>query len=916
MEVSLLGPVEVRAAGRPVDLHQPRQRAVVAALAVDLGRPVQIDTLIDRVWGAQPPRQVRQALYTYISQLRRSASPDRLVRRSGGYLLDLDPDQVDVHRFRRLVTAARAESCPPPERVVLLRGAIDLWRGTPLADVSGDWAARVRGGWQQEHLDTVIAWADAELCAGEPHRTLGPLAALVEEHPLDEPLAARLITALHAGGRGAEALHQYARTRSRLAEELGTDPGPELQRLHRALLGDPGPDPVTERVPAQLPHDVQGFVGRRLHLARLDALLDDQSTAMPIAVVSGTAGVGKTALAVHWSHLVRSHFPDGQLYVDLRGFDPACSVMTTTEAVRRFLEALHVPPLKIPAELDGRAALYRSLLADRRMLIVLDNALDPAQVRPLLPGAAGCLVLITSRNRLTSLIAAEAAHPLPLDLMDQTEARDLLHRRLGSGRPADPATVGRIIDRCARLPLALAVVAARAATHPQLPLWTLADELDRATLDPFTGEDAVSDVRTVFSWSYRALRPAAAAVFRLLGLHPGPEVTAGAVASLAGEPVERAGPLLAELAGAHLLTEIHPGRYACHDLLRAYAGELTRALDTDADRRAALHRLLDHYLHSAHAAAHRVDPNRSAIALAPPQPGTRPDHISDHRAALRWFTAEHPVLLAAIAHAARTGFDAHVWQLAWTLSNVCDLRGRWHDTVDTQVMALSAARRLGDPVAEAHALRSLGVAYAELGRYEEADQQLRRALRLFHEAGHVAGEGRTGLNLTFLLERQGRCAEALDRAEQCHRLLRDSGLRGEPIAALNWIGWLHAVLGHYDEAVLWCRRALAALELVDDRQCEAATWDSLGYAYCQLGRFAESVDALRRAIRMFRDIGDRFEEANSLTRLGGTHRAAGDVRAAGEAWREALSVLTELGHRDAADIRAKLAGLDGAATPR
>jgi DNA-binding SARP family transcriptional activator len=482
MNISLLGPVEVRDEGGLVSLPQPRQRAVVAALAVDVGQPVLIDALIDRVWGEQPPRQVRQALYGYVSQLRRTLT---LVRRSGGYVLQLDADRVDVHRFRRLVSQAREPACPASQRVALLRDALRLWRGAPLSDLPGEWAARTRESWHQEHVDAAIAWAHAEMYAGDPDRAVEPLAALVEDHSLNESLTAALMLVLYAAGRTADALARYADIRDHLAEQLGTDPGPELEDVHRAIRqGDVSRQPQPAS-PAQLPVDVHRFTGRREQLAALDAFAapDDQPSAALITAVSGPAGVGKTALALHWAHRVRHRFPDGQLYVDLRGFDPGGSAMSPAEAIRLFLEALHVPAERIPTNVDARAALYRTLMADKRVLVVLDNARDADQVRPLLPGSPGCLVLVTSRNRLTSLIAAEGARSLPLDLLTVDEARDLLVRRLGEARAAaEPDAVDEIVGLCTRLPLALAVVAANA--RPGLALATVADELRGARRMP------------------------------------------------------------------------------------------------------------------------------------------------------------------------------------------------------------------------------------------------------------------------------------------------------------------------------------------------------------------------------------------------------------------------------------------------
>src|SRR6266511_3067878 len=410
MEFRLLGPVEVWTAAGPVDVGPSRQRAVLAALLVDAGRPVTVETVIDRVWGDTPPDRVRHTLYVYVARLRKALGSSRLLNRSGGYVLAVDPGQVDLHVFRSQVARARAASCPEAERATLLRRALDLWRGTPLADVPGEWAAQVREGWRQQHLEAAVSWAQA---------------------------------ALSASGRRAEALDCFARIRKRLADELGVDPGAELQALHQAILrSDAAPASVSAPAPApspaQLPLDVHGFTGRAEALAQLDRTLQgsaEQPTAVVISAIAGTAGVGKTALAVHWAHRITDRFPDGQLYVNLRGFDPGGTVMHPGEAIRGFLDALQVPAQRIPSDLAAQVSLYRSLLAGKRMLVVLDNARDADQVRPLLPGAPGCLVLVTSRNQLTSLVAAEGAQPLTLDLLTEAEARQLLTRRLGCGQP-------------------------------------------------------------------------------------------------------------------------------------------------------------------------------------------------------------------------------------------------------------------------------------------------------------------------------------------------------------------------------------------------------------------------------------------------------------------------------------------------
>jgi hypothetical protein len=488
------------------------------------------------------------------------------------------------------------------------------------------------------------------------------------------------------------------------------------------------------------------FAGRVEQLRILDSLLGTRPAALVIAAVTGTAGIGKTTLAVHWAHRVSHRFPDGQLYVDLGGFRPAGTVVSPAEAVRGFLDAFAVPPDRIPASPTAQIALYRSLLADRRVLVVLDNARDAEQVRPLLPGAPGCLVVVTSRTQLASLVAAEAAHPVTLDLLSTAEASELLTRRLGAARvAAEPDAVREIIVRCARLPLALSIVAARATTHPGFPLATIAADLTSGGggLDGFGYPDTATDVRPVFSWSYLALGTPAAGLFRLLGLHPGPDITAPAAAGLAGIALPRVRALLAELSHAHLVTEHVPGRFTMHDPLRAYAAELSAECDREPDRRHALRRALDHYLHTAHAAARALDPAAPPVPLAPPDPDAAPERFADGTRALAWFGAEHAVLLAAINLAAGTGFDAHAWRLAWTLLPFLRRHGYWRDQAASHRIALQAARRSDDPLGMAHAHRGLGLAHRHLG-LDDAAAHLAEAAGLFIGLGdtrHAAGDG-------------------------------------------------------------------------------------------------------------------------------------------------------------------------------
>jgi DNA-binding SARP family transcriptional activator/tetratricopeptide (TPR) repeat protein len=934
VELRLLGEVQVLAGGRLLDAGPPRQQCVLGALAVDAGRPVPIETLVDRVWGDEPPAEARNVLYSHLSRIRqllRQAAglgdepTVRLERRHAGYVLDIEPDLVDLHRFTRLSDQGRDQSRGTAERARALAAALDLWRGPLMTGLPGEWVGGVREDCRRRRLDTAVHWARAELRLGHADLVTSALPGLIAEYPLAEPLECLLMEALHAAGRDAEAIDRYGLVRERLAEALGADPGQQLQDLYEAILrGEvdhaPPPDQVPAAVqapagPAQLPPDLSGFTGREPQLRQLDAIAAAVSPApgaaagaAAIAAIDGMAGVGKTTLAVHWTHRVAPRFPGGQLYVNLRGFDPGGAPVRPDEAVRGFLDALDVPPERVPATLEAQVGLYRSLLSGRRVLVLLDNASDAGQVRPLLPGAPGCVTVVTSRTQLAGLVTTSGAVPVTLGLPTDGEARELLEHRLGAARVvAEPGAVSDIIARCARLPLALAVVATRAATQPGLPLATLAAELRESAggLAEFTDPDQASDVRAVFSWSYRQLSPAAARLFRLLGLHSGPDISGPAAASLAGLPAAQARPLLAELARVHLVARA-AGRYALHDLLRTYAAELALASDGDAERSAALYRALSHYVHSAHPADQLLNPQRDDPAAPPPVPaGVGPERAADQRQALAWFVAEHQVLLAMIRQA---GDDALAWQLAWTLNRFFGYQGHWHDSIEVLTVAMEAARRLADPLKEAFAHRFLGCAYIRLGRFGDADARLREALELYRTGGDTVGEGHAHRHQAWLLERQGRYREALGHAEQALGLFRAAGHRPGQARALNAIGWFQAMLGDYAQAVAYCQQALDLQRDLGDRFGQAETWDSLGYASQRLGRHAAAISAYRTAAGLFRAFDDQYNEADSTASLGDAHYAAGDTAAARDAWERAAETLGQLGHPDAAKVRAKLAG--------
>jgi DNA-binding SARP family transcriptional activator/tetratricopeptide (TPR) repeat protein len=935
VDLLILGPLEVRADGVLVPLGGAKPRAMLAALLLHPNEVVSVDRLTDALWGDQPPPSAAANIKTYASQLRKAVDggldDPRLVTRAPGYLFRVEPGELDLAVFGDLAEAGRSALAGGDFELAAgrLGEALSLWRGDVCADVTlGPDLDVARSSLDEQRLAVTEDCLEARLRRGEHRELIPELRWLVAAHPLRERLWEYLMLALSSAGRPADALAAYTACRDAFVRELGLEPGTRLRNLQAAILANdtPGPDTHVPALPGQaatgsrepvvpreLPAAVAHFAGRAGELAVLTGLADqagEQGRGMVvISAIGGTAGVGKTALAVHWAHQVAERFPDGQLYVNLRGFDPSGAAVAPAEAVRRFLDALGVPAGQVPASAEAQQGLYRSLLTGRRMLIVLDNARDADQVRPLLPASSGCLVLVTSRSQLASLVAAEGAHPVLLDVLSREEALGLLERRIGTGRmAAELAAATELTGLCAGLPLALAIAAARAALHPGLPLATLVTELRDAAgrLDALDAGDAGASVRAVFSWSYRQLPESAARVFRLLGVHPGPDITAPAAASLAGIPLGQARQALGQLTRASLLTEHSPGRFAFHDLLRAYAAELAGAEDGDTARREATHRMLDHYLHTAVPAGFLVHPASDPLALAPARPGVVPEVIVGREQAMAWFEAEHQVLLAVIVQTASTGFDTHAWQLPVALTTFLALRGYWRDSVAAQQMGLAAARRLGDLSVQARVHRNLAHVSVLLGSYQDARAHAGRALELCRQLGDRAGQGRAHTGLAEVCDGLGRYDEALAHDMQALDLYRSLGNRRWEAISLNNLGWCHAKLGDYQQALACSEQALALHQELGDRNEQASTWDSVGYARHHLGQYPEAIACYQQALALARELGHRFNLADVLIHLGDSYAAAGQPSAAREAWQQALDILDDLYHPRADDIRARL----------
>jgi DNA-binding SARP family transcriptional activator len=933
LRLAVLGPVTAWRNEVPVGLGPAKQRAVLGLLALAPNVPVHRTAIIDALWASNAPATAVHLVQVYVNKLRHLLDPGQLVTSGGAsYQLVAVGEQLDLMVFGERADQARQAHAAGElgQACRAYAKALDLWRAEPVADLEILHAHPVVVALRQRRADLVLRYAEAATAAGRDDEVLPRLRELAAAEPLNERAHAALMLALVGSGQQAAALATFDELRRRLDDQLGVRPGAELADAHQRVLrldgrrtsggglpdGGPGDEGITvpaPLAPRQLPAAVPNFAGRAAELDALTRALQDGRAAgqLPIMTITGVAGVGKTTLAVHWAYQVGQFFPDGQLYVNLRGFDPSGTPVGPADVIRGLLAALSVPAELIPAAADDQAGLYRSLLADKRMLVVLDNARDPAQVRPLLPGSAGCMVVVTSRTWLAGLVAAEGARQLSLDVLTQAEATELLTGRLGQPRVmAEPGALAELIALCAGLPVALVIVAARAIAQQHLPLRSLASGLREAKnrLDELTTGDCATDVRSVFSWSYLSLSAPAARLFRLAGLHPGPSLSARAAASLTGAPLAATGRALRELVSARLIDEPAPSRFTLHDLLREYAAERATSTGTQASRRLAIHRMLEHYLHTALAASAVLEPEHLWFGPARSIDGVTPSQFADRHAAADWFETEHLTLMAVITLAADLAFDQHAWQLPAILTGVLDQSARWEDLAACGAIALAVAQRAGNREAEAYALRAIGGAAARLGRYDEAHAHLQRCLELFIELENIDGQARAHVNLACLLHFMDDTKRGADHAHQGCELFEALGEQRAGLAsALNTVGWFEAWLGNTEQGLAYCQRGLALAQQLDNQVVAGATWDSLGYIRHLRGEHEAAISCYRQAAAIYADFGGIWSRAEVLVNLGDTHESAGDRQTARELWREALEIFEQTRHRDTERLRTRLA---------
>ena len=947
----MLGPLEVQTEQGWTGVSAPKWRTVLAVLLLNPGQVVSTDRLIGEVWPEKAPTTATNLVSVYVHRLRRligDAEGRILVTRAPGYQILLGPEDLDTQRFAALTATAKNELSRGDARhaVELLGEALALWRGRALTDVPPSALISAETDRLEEsRIEAQTLRMEADLASGRHARVVADARRLLADHPLREELWSLLMRALHSSGRQAEALEAYGQAREVIADELGVDPGAELQRFYQQILAadasseppDTGPqaeadspatgplaDSTGDSAPAlaatgplpqlaQLPADIPDFTGRAEHVRDLRDLLTgprraDSPGAVAVAAVIGAGGLGKTTLAIHTAHLLREEFPDGQLYINLLG--AAQHPHSPGDVLARFLRDLGMNPARIPVSEEERSAQYRSRLTDRRVLIVLDDARDAAQVRPLLPGSASCAVLVTTRNWMPDLAGS---HFVDLDVLEPGDARTLFSGIISPRAEAEPEATNEVLAACAGLPLAIRIAGARLASRGGWTVRAMAARLsdERQRLDELRVGNLA--VRASFEVSFASLSGSGhpggvdpPRAFRLLGVWPGPSIGLAAAAALLGQPESETAEALEILVDAHLLDSPVPDVYRFHDLLRVYAADRAREQETEEDRRNAITRVLTWYLHTMEAAARIISPQHTRVPLDAPPRLVRPLDFATLDEALNWCEAERPRLVAAVRLAAESGLHEIAWKMPAAAMSFFYRRSHWTNWVATHQIGLSSAREMGDGLAEAWMLNNLGMAYGQQ-RMEDSVTCFEQALALYREVGDTQGETRAATNVANAYFELGRFSEALAAAQRSLAVQRQFGKRyGEGIT-LGILGGACSELAQYDEAIDYLQEALAIFGELGDQDSEANSLSDLGAAYLGRGGMDQAIGCLRDALAIRRDIGDRHGQALTLRRLGLTEQRAGNPREGRELLSEALRLLEELGdHAQSAQVRADL----------
>ena len=912
MEFRALGPIELWSAGQRQDLGSARARSILAILLLTPRTIVPAETLIDRLWDTEPPPKARDSLSVYIARLRaslRQAVGDevKLAGRARGYVLEVDPETVDVHQFRRLrrQADALAASGDYDRAAELLREADGLWRGEALAGLRGDWIARMRGSLEEERRAAIVERVGCELELGRHADLVGELGHLLAQYPLDETLVAHQMTALYGSGRPADALGLYRETRDRLVDEQGAEPGPLLAELHqRILASDPqltarsagqGPGRVTP--PDTLPPESAEFVGRS---AELGALTERHSSTPKITIIEGMPGVGKTALAVRAARQLADQYPDGALYLNLHSGDPGTQSLDPDEALFRLLRMTSGPAAQIPDTIADRIALWRAQLSRRRAIVILDDAARPDQIRPLLPGPDGrCLVLITSRRRLADFGGTRS---LTLDVLSVGDAIALFRRVAGEDWAWDASEVTEVVQRCGRLPLAIALTASRVAKDRRLTLDRLIEELSQYPARLGGTGAACPEVMSAFDLSYHSLEPDHQRFFRRLGASPASFLSLHAAAALDGCTLAEAEKALATLLDYHLLARAPGGQYRFHDLIRGYATVRARE-DAETEQRQADGRLLDYYLHTADQADRVLHPLRRRSAVRVTQPPAIKPAVATQEDAAAWLESEWHNILQAAQYADRHEWKAKGADLTHVLADFMEIKAYWDEAVAAHTLALQAGRDLADPARIAQAALALSAVHQQAGRHEAARQLAEEAAEIYRSLADPRGEAEALDQLGLTYWRTARSREALAYFSEARLKYLGAGDQRGVAIAVSHSGIACWHLGRYPEATTHLANALSLYREVGDRRGEAKTLNNLGRIHLYAGYHRDALEAYEQSLAIFREIGVVHSEAVLWHNIGTVHHYKGSYEEGLAACRRALAIYRSIGDLpDEADV--------------